>query len=385
MPRFPHIRHSFWAMNSPLWLGLVVFWLPLSTGCGYFSSTPVDGTTADGTPPDGTTAGADGTTPESQTDDGSRTTVAPDTSAAKTVPPLPQTPDPVSNSTPLNRANPNPATPRPLMIGSFNIQRFGESKSAKETVMNRLMEIAYPFDVLAIQEVVSQKEPVVQNFVEKLNAKYGAKFNYVIGPFVGRTSYVERAAYIYDTSRVKILEQPFVLADPDDKLHREPLIARFQVREDLSTNPFSFVLINVHFDPQDGVAELDHTSDLLNALQSMFKAQEDDFLILGDFNLSPGKMFSETKFASRPEWKPVLDDRVMTNTRKDKAYDNILYHVENTSEFLRRQGSIDLTARFRISLDEALEISDHQPIWAAFALEESGPQNVAGAGTGPVR
>jgi deoxyribonuclease-1-like protein len=62
-----------------------------------------------------------------------------------------------------------------------------------------------------------------------------------------------------------------------------------------------------------------------------------------------------------------------------------LYHMDNTSEFLRRQGVIDLEARFKISLDEALEISDHLPIWAAFALDESGPQNVAAAGAGPVR
>ncbi|MBL8854589.1 MAG: hypothetical protein JNK57_11535 [Planctomycetaceae bacterium] len=375
MPRRPLICRFFGATHWAWLLGLFVL-LPTASGCGYFSST----TSADGTGAETSTE-----TAEVATETGSEKPIEPATTPTSSVGSVPQLPKSASDSSTPTRINPNPTTARPLMLGSFNIQRFGESKSVNETVMNRLLEIAYPFDVLAIQEVVSQKEPVVQDFVTKLNAKYGAKFNYVVGPFVGRTSYVERAAYVYDTSRVKVLEQPFMLADPDDKLHREPLITRFQVREDLSASPFSFVMVNLHLDPEDGVAELDHVSDLLNVLQSMFQGQEDDFLFVGDFNLSPGKMFSETKFASRPEWKPVLDDSVMTNTRKDKAYDNMLYHVENTSEFLRRQGVIDLAARFRITLDETLEISDHLPIWAAFSLEESGPQNVASGTATTVR
>lgn len=269
---------------------------------------------------------------------------------------------------------------RPLMIGSFNIARFGEKKSANTVVMQQLMELVHPYDVVAIQEIVSQKEAVIENFVAKLNEKYGAKFNYVMGPFVGRTTYVERLAFVYDTSRVKLVEQPFVVADPEDKLHREPLVARFQVREELSRQPFSFVLVNLHLDPKEGQAELDYCSDIVNQLESLFGTQEDDILLLGDFNLSPGKMFSATKFAARPEWKSMLDDRVMTNTRQDKAYDNILFHRQKTGEFLQRQGAIDLRARFRISLEEALEISDHLPIWGAFSLDEAGARVAAESG-----
>ncbi|MDP1561492.1 MAG: endonuclease/exonuclease/phosphatase family protein [Pirellulaceae bacterium] len=374
MLRCPQVCRFFGSGSIAWWLGLVVFCLPLASGCGYFSATPTDSTaeeTSGQAPEEGSKA------KNSETPEG--------TAAAPPATVNPLTPTSIPTALPPTRGALTSVTTRPLMIGSFNIQRFGKTKSELAHVMNQLMEITYPFDVLAIQEVVSKDEAVVQKFVASLNAKYGAKFNYAVGPFVGRTTYVERAAYIYDTSRVKLVEQPFILADPDDKLHREPFVARFQVREELSNNPFSFVMVNVHLDPKDAAAELDHISDLLNALQSMFQGQEDDFLFVGDFNLSPGKMFKETKFSARPEWKPVLDDRVMTNTRKNQAYDNILYHVDNTSEFLRRQGVIDLEARFNITLDEALQISDHLPIWAAFALDESGPQNVAGAGAGPVR
>lgn len=277
------------------------------------------------------------------------------------------------------------AGPRPLLIGSFNIQRFGESKSANAVVMDRLMELTYPFDVLAIQEVVSQKEAVVQNFVAKLNEKYNAQFNYVIGPFVGRTTYVERFAYVYDSRRIKVIEQPYIIADPEDKLHREPLVARFQVRDELSPRPFSFLLVNVHLDPKDGIAEMDHVSGLLNKLESDYAGKEDDVLILGDFNLSPSQILTNTQFSARPQWRTVLGDQVMTNTRRTKAYDNFVYHVERTAEFLQRQGAIDLQDRFRISVEEALEISDHLPVWAAFSLDEAQPTTLASEPAAAVR
>lgn len=385
MPR-RHVRCDSY-LRSFAWVWCLVFvCLPWAAGCGYFTPGNGEGdTAATGTPDDKSAPGSVPTETGINTDP--TKTAAPNPATPTSPTAAAPIPNP-SNNLPTASKPPggaNQTAGRPLMVGSFNIQRFGNSKFAKETVLNQLMEVTYPFDVLAIQEVVSQQEAVVQNFVEKLNTKYNAKFNYVVGPFVGRTTYKERAAFIYDTSRVKLVEQPFIVADPEDKLHREPLVARFQVRDELSPTPFTFVLANVHLDPDAGAAELDHVSDLLNAFGSMFQGKEDDFLVLGDFNLSPEKMFKETKFSARPEWKPVLDNQVMTNTRKDQAYDNILYQAQNTQEFMRRQGVIDLQARFRISLEEALEISDHLPIWAAFALSEAGSQEVASNPTGPVR
>jgi endonuclease/exonuclease/phosphatase family metal-dependent hydrolase len=140
-------------------------------------------------------------------------------------------------------------------------------------------------------------------------------------------------------------------------------------------------MVNVHLDPQDAVVEMNHLADVLSRLESLYQDQEDDILLVGDFNLSPGKILSETPFSTRPSWKPVLDDRVPTNTRQDKAYDNILLHSDRTSEFLGRCGVIDLQQRFRISLEEALEISDHLPVWAAFTLSEAESANVAAQAT----
>ncbi|MCY2973351.1 MAG: hypothetical protein NTW52_01655 [Planctomycetota bacterium] len=54
----------------------------------------------------------------------------------------------------------------------------------------------------------------------------------------------------------------------------------------------------------------------------------------------------------------------MTNTRQNKAYDNILFHGPSNREFTGRWGVYDLAKSFRLTVEEALEISDHFPVWA---------------------
>ena len=66
-----------------------------------------------------------------------------------------------------------------------------------------------------------------------------------------------------------------------------------------------------------------------------------------------------------------------TNTRRTKAYDNILLNRQHTVEFTGSCGVFDLMAEFGLSVDEALKVSDHLPVWAEFSVRES-------TGVGPV-
>lgn len=270
---------------------------------------------------------------------------------------------------------------RALMIGTFNVQKFGESKLSKPEVMNRLRELAYPFDVLAIQEIVSQDVPVIQEFVKTLNQQFNANFNYVASPWLGDTSYKERYAFIFDASRVKLLEQPFVISDPENKVHREPLVARFSVRPAPGQTPFTFVLVNVHTDPDVAAVEMDQVSLWINFLEKLYEGQEDDILVLGDFNLDPQKIFSETQFAGRPEWQSVLDNTVTTNLSGNKSYDNILLRADRTGEYLRRSGVVDFATKFKLSEEEAKDISDHLPVWAGFSMRERAAEVATAAET----
>jgi hypothetical protein len=69
---------------------------------------------------------------------------------------------------------------------------------------------------------------------------------------------------------------------------------------------------------------------------------------------------------------------VPTNVRGTKLYDNIVYHSLATGEFTGRAGVFDFLREFNLNQDEALEISDHLPVWAEFSVYEGGqPGRVA--------
>ena len=61
-----------------------------------------------------------------------------------------------------------------------------------------------------------------------------------------------------------------------------------------------------------------------------------------------------------------------TNTRRTKSYDNILLDARNTTEYTGRSGVFDLMAEFGLTTEQALEVSDHMPVWAEFSVFESG-------------
>ena len=62
---------------------------------------------------------------------------------------------------------------------------------------------------------------------------------------------------------------------------------------------------------------------------------------------------------------------VFTNTRQNKLYDNIVLHAPSTSEFTGRWGVYDVQRLHNLTMDQALQVSDHLPIWAEFSIYES--------------
>ena len=78
--------------------------------------------------------------------------------------------------------------------------------------------------------------------------------------------------------------------------------------------------------------------------------------------------------ASRILWGIAVSGTT-TNTRRNKMYDNLLFSRVATTEFTGRWGVVDVQTVFGLSREQALEVSDHLPIWAAFGIWESPPLN----------
>jgi endonuclease/exonuclease/phosphatase family metal-dependent hydrolase len=255
-----------------------------------------------------------------------------------------------------------------IRIATFNIQVFGESKVQNAPVLDVLARIARNFDVIAVQEIRAKSQDVVPTFVDEIN-KAGRHYDYVIGDRLGRTPTKEQYAFIFDTQSVEIdRNQVYTVADPDDLLHREPLVAMFRVRGPAANQQaFTFTLINIHTDPDEVPQEMSVLDDVYTAVRNDGRG-EDDIILLGDLN-TDDKRLGELGHLSGIT--PVIVG-MPTNTRGTSQFDNILFTEQATREFTGRGGVFDYMREYNLSLEQALQVSDHLPVWAEFSIYEGG-------------
>jgi len=252
-----------------------------------------------------------------------------------------------------------------IRIATFNIQVFGESKLENTAIVELLAEIIRSFDVVAIQEVRAASQELLPRFLQSVNAG-GARYDYVIGPRLGRTSSKEQYAYLFNTATLELdRDSIYTVHDPDDLLHREPLVVGFRVRGPPADEAFTFTLINIHTDPDEVETEVEALDDVVRAVRDDGR-YEDDLILLGDFNADDHRLRAVGGLGSIA----VAISGQPTNTRGTKLYDNLLFQRLATSEFTGRAGVVDLLRVFNLSMEQALEISDHCPVWAEFSLRE---------------
>lgn len=262
-----------------------------------------------------------------------------------------------------------------IRVASFNIQIFGEDKMSKPGIVELLARIIRQFDIVAVQEIRAQEQDLMARFVEQVNAT-GRKYNFVLGPRLGNSDSKEQYAFIFDQESVEIEPtQLYTLTDPENLLHREPLVGWFRARGPAASQAFTFSLVNIHTDPDVASEEMDLMDDVLFTVRDDGRG-EDDVILLGDFN-SSDQQLGELGMVSGIQ--PAIVG-APTNTRKTEQYDNLIFHAPATREFTGRAGVFDFMREYNLTLDAALLISDHLPVWAEFSVFEGGqPGRVAEA------
>ena len=61
-----------------------------------------------------------------------------------------------------------------------------------------------------------------------------------------------------------------------------------------------------------------------------------------------------------------------TTTRGSRLADNILFDRRATVEYTGRWGVLDMVRELDLTPQEAMEVSQHQPVWAEFSSYENG-------------
>lgn len=289
-------------------------------------------------------------------------------------------------------AAPAPSPPMPMnggasiRIASFNIQVFGDKKAANPEVMWTLAAIIHNFSVVAIQEIRTQDDYFLDNFLRTYVNQNGRSYDKVVGPRLGRSASKEQYAFLYDTATIQVNHNSiYTVNDPDDLLHREPLVAMFRTRGPPPEQAFTFVLVNMHTDPDETDTELDTLAQVYQAVRRS-SGGEDDILLLGDLNVDDQHLGQLGKLDGI---RPLIRG-VYTNTRQNALYDNIVLHQASTAEFSGRAGIYNYMPLYQLppqqATEKALLVSDHLPVWAEFsAYEATSPGRVAGREVSGVR
>jgi endonuclease/exonuclease/phosphatase family metal-dependent hydrolase len=267
-----------------------------------------------------------------------------------------------------------------IRIASFNVQGLGEGRKTGPGPVDLITRLLSQFDVIALQEIRSRQDEVLPELVSRLNSS-GRKFDFMIGPRVGRTEQREQLAFVFDTERVETDRfQLYTVEDPEDLLHREPLVGWFRTVGLPAQEAFTFSLVNVHIDPDMVEAELQALPNLIQAIAADGRG-EDDIILAGDFSASAPRLAMLSMGGMR-----VLLDGIATTTRGTHQLDNIAFPLVNTTEFTGRSGAYDFLRQFNMNLEQAIQVSEHLPIWAEFSIIEGGrPAQVGPAQLGPTQ
>lgn len=260
-----------------------------------------------------------------------------------------------------------------LRIASFNLGVFGTSKLEKKDAMENIARTLRQFDIVALQEIRSDDRTVPKQLLDWIDQGEG-RYDLIISPRIGRTSQQEQYAFLYDRSVVALdVDRSYVVTDPQDFLHREPFVVWGRTLAVDPASAFTFTLINIHTDPDEIARELPILSQVILAVRGDGRS-EDDIILLGDFNADPQRLLREIQL---PGIRCAISG-VPTNTRGTEEYDNLLVLPE-TDEYTGQSGVFDFYNEFNLTMEEALRVSDHLPVWAEFSLYEGGENSVARA------
>lgn len=256
-----------------------------------------------------------------------------------------------------------------ITIASFNIEKFGKAKADKPHVMYTLAEIIRQFDVIAIQEITTQDDYFIPNFLKLVNqpgqGTLGRNYDCVVSQRLGNSTSTEQYAFIFDADRISCSRSSaYIVGDPDNLLHREPHVASFATR----ANPdeaFTFTLINVHTDPDVVREELPALAEVYRVVRRA-GGNEDDVIMLGDFNADEAHF---GRLGQIPGIVPLIRG-VFTNTRQNKLLDNIIIHQASTAEYAGESNVFDVMRKFNLTLAQAETVSDHFPVYAKFSAYE---------------
>lgn len=244
-------------------------------------------------------------------------------------------------------------------LASWNIANLGKSKDDSE--IDYMAKVLKDFDIVAIQEVVAGEggAQAVARLADALNRK-GSKWDYAISnPTTGNG--VERYAFLWKPHRIKPSGKPWLEANVESAIDREPFMGRFQYEGK------TFLLANLHAVPKDKGPNVE-----IAALKDLTSWYPNDAIVLvGDCNATHDEFGAQELY--KVGFKDAMgEQRTTLKMKPDKnnehlanAYDHI--YLEQKDWQIGSKGCYDISQDWS-DLKTTRLISDHIPVWACLSV-----------------
>jgi hypothetical protein len=253
-----------------------------------------------------------------------------------------------------------------IRIATFHLGRFSTTKASKPHVMEALTKILRQFDLVAVQDIRGPEQDLLAMLSDQLQ-RSGRRYDFLVGPEVGRPNDRMRLGFLWDADRIETDRyQLYSVEDPQDLLSYEPLVGWFRARGIDPKEAFTFTCVNVAIHPSRMENEIGLLPELFRTIRRDGR-QEDDLIIAGDFEASDSRL----EFLKGEGIVATLQG-IPTTVRGTAMLDQILHPKNATDESIGRAGVFDFLREFNLSIEEALEISDHLPVWADYSIREGG-------------
>ncbi|KAK1900913.1 Deoxyribonuclease-1-like 1 [Dissostichus eleginoides] len=257
-----------------------------------------------------------------------------------------------------------------MKIAAFNVLRLGWNKVNKKDVRDIIIEIMSEYSVVLLLEVTDKTGgDAMELLLEHLNDygdnrrnPYGMLCSEPLGP-KGRQ---EKFVYFYRKEEVEILEAYQYGGNAEDVITRQPFVVLLKCP---NTVVQELVLIPVHTKPKaaEAEAELNALHDVVEDVRE--RCQNDNIMILGDFNADRPYLSNEKKETLRISSAPyhwLIDDDVntMTSNNNNHAYDRIVVYGERMLEAIVPDSAKAYNFKKELNLTDkqTQRVSDHYPV-----------------------
>jgi deoxyribonuclease-1-like protein len=261
---------------------------------------------------------------------------------------------------------------RPLMptfrIATFNLGGLDENKLNILRISDVLERLLPRFELIALEGLRGKNQGVLVRLVERINAAGGRQYNFATCPTQKRDGIEHYTAFVFDTTALEIDRSILhFVEDPLGRFRHKPLVGAFRVRGLDPAQAFTFTLVAVETNPEKPAVELDLLADVYRTLRDDGR-NEDDIIVLGDFEADENHLGRLDNFLGMT----AAISNTPTTARGTQLADNIIFDRRATSEFTGRAEVVDLMREFDLTIEQALEISEHLPVWAEFSSYEGG-------------